>query len=93
MQVRDIMHTDVKTTSPSDTFEQVASVLRENGISSVIVMDAGTLAGIVTERTWSTSSPTAATREPPPSPSACRPTSTPSIPRRTSPRRPITWPA
>ena len=50
MQVRDIMHTDVKTTSPSDTFEHVASLLRENGISSVIVMDAGTLAGIVTER-------------------------------------------
>lgn len=50
MQVRDIMHTHVKTTSPSDTFDQVASVLRENGISSVIVMDAGTLAGIVTER-------------------------------------------
>ena len=50
MQVRDIMHTDVKTTSPSDTFEQVASVLREHGISSVIVMDGATLAGIVTER-------------------------------------------
>ena len=50
MQVRDIMHTDVKTTSPQDTFEQVATVLREHGISSVIVMDEGRLAGIVTER-------------------------------------------
>ena len=50
MQVRDIMHTDVKTTSPSDTFERVATVLREHGISSVIVMDGATLAGIVTER-------------------------------------------
>ena len=50
MQVRDIMHTDVKTTSPSDTFEQVATVLREHGISSVIVMEGDTLAGIVTER-------------------------------------------
>ena len=50
MQVRDIMHSDVKTTSPSDTFEQVATVLREHGISSVIVMDGATLAGIVTER-------------------------------------------
>jgi CBS domain-containing protein len=50
MQVRDIMHTDVKTTSPQDTFEQVATVLREHGISSVIVMEEGRLAGIVTER-------------------------------------------
>jgi CBS domain-containing protein len=93
MQVRDIMHTDVKTTSPSDTFEQVASVLRENGISSVIVMDAGTLAGIVTERDLVNLVADGGDLEPPPSPSACRPTSTPSIPRRTSPRRPITWPA
>ena len=50
MQVRDIMHTDVRTTSPSDTFEQVATMLREHGISSVIVMEGDTLAGIVTER-------------------------------------------
>jgi CBS domain-containing protein len=44
------MHTDVKTTAPEDTFDQVAIVLRENGISSVVVMDGGRLAGIVTER-------------------------------------------
>jgi CBS domain-containing protein len=50
MQVRDIMHTDVKTTSPRDTFEQVAGVLHEHGISSVVVLDSGNLAGIVTER-------------------------------------------
>ena len=50
MQVRDIVHTDVKTTSPSDTFERVATVLREHGISSVIVLEGDTLAGIVTER-------------------------------------------
>ena len=50
MQVRDIMHTDVKTTSPTDTFDHVATVLRENGISSVVVVEGGKLAGIVTER-------------------------------------------
>ena len=50
MQVRDIMHTDVKTTSPTDTFDNVATVLRENGISSVVVVEGGKLAGIVTER-------------------------------------------
>jgi CBS domain-containing protein len=50
MQVRDIMHTDVKTTAPTDTFDNVATVLRENGISSVVVVQEGRLAGIVTER-------------------------------------------
>ena len=50
MQVRDIMHTDVKVTSPEDTFAQVARALHEHGISSVVVMDGATLAGIVTER-------------------------------------------
>lgn len=50
MQVRDIMHTDVTTTSPEDTFDHVATLLREHGISSVVVLDAGALAGIVTER-------------------------------------------
>ena len=50
MQVRDIMHTDVKTTAPTDTFDNVATVLRENGISSVVVLEDGKLAGIVTER-------------------------------------------
>src|SRR5262245_64937913 len=50
MQVRDIMHTDVKTTEPTDTFDNVATVLRENGISSVVVVEDGKLAGIVTER-------------------------------------------
>jgi CBS domain-containing protein len=50
MQVRDIMHTDVKTAAPTDTFDHVATVLRENGISSVVVVEGGKLAGIVTER-------------------------------------------
>jgi CBS domain-containing protein len=50
MQVKDIMHADVKTAAPSDTFAQVAATLHENAISSVVVMDGETLAGIVTER-------------------------------------------
>jgi CBS domain-containing protein len=50
MQVRDIMHADVKTAAPDDTFERVATVLREHGISSVVILDAEGLAGIVTER-------------------------------------------
>jgi CBS domain-containing protein len=50
MQVRDIMHTDVKTTSPEDTFELVARVLHDNSISSVVVLEGDALAGIVTER-------------------------------------------
>ncbi len=50
MQVRDIMHADVKTAGPDDSFERVATVLREHGISSVVVLDGGKLAGIVTER-------------------------------------------
>lgn len=50
MQVRDIMNTDVKVTSPEDTFAQVAQLLHEHGISSVVVMDGANLAGIVTER-------------------------------------------
>jgi CBS domain-containing protein len=50
MQVRDIMHTDVKTTSADDTFARVASILHENAISSVVVTDGARIAGIVTER-------------------------------------------
>ncbi|GIU98375.1 MAG: hypothetical protein KatS3mg013_2178 [Actinomycetota bacterium] len=51
MQVGDIMHTDVKTADAQETFADVAKVMRSNGISSVVVLDAdGHLAGIVTER-------------------------------------------
>jgi CBS domain-containing protein len=50
MQVRDIMHPDVKTAAPEDTFERVATVLREHGISSVVILEGDRLAGIVTER-------------------------------------------
>ena len=50
MQVRDIMNANVKTAAPTDTFAQVAALLQEHGISSVVVLDGTALAGIVTER-------------------------------------------
>ncbi len=50
MQVRDIMHVDVKTARPEDTFADVAKIMRLHGISSVVVLDGSKLAGIVTER-------------------------------------------
>ncbi|MGH2659521.1 MAG: CBS domain-containing protein [Actinomycetota bacterium] len=50
MQVADIMKADVKSTSPGDTFANVARLLHDNTISSVVVMDGDRLAGIVTER-------------------------------------------
>lgn len=50
MQVGDIMTRDVKTASASDSFADVAKILHDNRISSVIVLDGGRLAGIVTER-------------------------------------------
>lgn len=50
MQVKDIMHPDVKTASATATYADVAALLHENAISSVVVMDGDRLAGIVTER-------------------------------------------
>jgi CBS domain-containing protein len=50
MQVGEIMHTDVKTASADDTFADVAKIMRSNGISSVVMLDAKKLQGIVTER-------------------------------------------
>jgi CBS domain-containing protein len=50
MQVSDIMHREVVTVAAGDSFAQVAAVLHEHGISSVVVQDDGTPTGIVTER-------------------------------------------
>ena len=50
MQVADIMKANVKSTSSGDTFANVARLLHDNAISSVVVMDGDRLAGIVTER-------------------------------------------
>jgi CBS domain-containing protein len=50
MQVGDIMTTDVKTVGREDTFAEVAKILREKGISSVVVTEGDQIAGIITER-------------------------------------------
>jgi CBS domain-containing protein len=50
MQVGDVMKSAVKTTTSDQTFAHVAKVLKDNAISSVVVMDGDRLAGIVTER-------------------------------------------
>lgn len=50
MRVADIMTTDVKTASADDTFADVARLLHDSGISSVIVKDGDAPTGIVTER-------------------------------------------
>lgn len=50
MQVGDIMSRDVKTISADATFAQVATMLRENAISSVMIIDGERPAGILTER-------------------------------------------
>src|ERR671931_2277077 len=50
MQVGDIMTSEVKTASASDTFADVARILHDNRISSVIVLEGDQVAGIVTER-------------------------------------------
>jgi CBS domain-containing protein len=50
MLVGEIMHPDVKTASPSDSFADVAKMMRSHGISSVVVLDGKKLQGIVTER-------------------------------------------
>lgn len=50
MNVGEIMHRDVVTIDPQDTFQHAAQVLREHGISSVIVKADGGAGGIVTER-------------------------------------------
>ena len=50
MLVGEIMHSDVKTASTSDSFADVAQMMRSKGISSVVVLDGKKLQGIVTER-------------------------------------------
>ena len=50
MLVGEIMHSDVKTASATDSFADVAKMMRSNGISSVVVLDGKKLQGIVTER-------------------------------------------
>ena len=50
MQVGDIMTREVKTVGPDASFSDVATILRDNTISSVVVVEGERVAGIVTER-------------------------------------------
>jgi CBS domain-containing protein len=50
MRVGDIMTADVKTVSPGDSFAEAARILSEGGISSVVVKEGESVAGIITER-------------------------------------------
>ena len=48
--VRDIMRTSLVTLSPGETVETAVRIMKENNIGSVLVVDAGKLVGIFTER-------------------------------------------
>ena len=50
MQVAEVMKANVVTARPGDTFADVARLLHDNHISSVVVLEGDALAGIVTER-------------------------------------------
>lgn len=50
MKIADIMRREVFSVEASNTFAHAAAVLRREGISSVLVMEAGALRGIITER-------------------------------------------
>ena len=50
MQVGDIMTSDVKTAETTASLSEAAKILHQNKISSVIITEAGRIAGIVTER-------------------------------------------
>lgn len=50
MQIGELMRREVRTTEGSATIAEVARMLRDGGISSVVVLDGGRLAGIITER-------------------------------------------
>lgn len=49
-QLREIMTSEVFTTSPTATIADVARTMTQKRIGSAVVMDAGWLAGIFTER-------------------------------------------
>lgn len=50
MQIGELMHRDVRTTTATATIAEVARLLKDHGISSVVVLEDGRLSGIVTER-------------------------------------------
>jgi CBS domain-containing protein len=50
MKVSDIMTAACLTDSPEDSIAQAAAKMRQNQTGSILVMDSGKLAGILTER-------------------------------------------
>ncbi len=50
MQAGDIMTTEVQTVAPTATLADAARIMREKGISSVLVKEGDEVAGILTER-------------------------------------------
>lgn len=48
--LRDIMTTDLTTTDPRATLKEVATLMREQDIGNVLIMDGDTLSGIITDR-------------------------------------------
>ncbi|MEB3780609.1 MAG: CBS domain-containing protein [Desulfurococcales archaeon] len=48
--VKDIMRTELVTLSPGETVESAVRLMKENNIGSILVVDAGKLVGIFTER-------------------------------------------
>lgn len=50
MRIGELMHRDVRTTTTTATVTEVARLLKEHGISSVVILEDGRLSGIVTER-------------------------------------------
>lgn len=52
MRVRDVMSTEVVTVLPQSTYEEVAKILYEQGLSGVPVLDeTGKLIGMISEKT------------------------------------------
>ena len=50
MKVRDIMTTDVETASPDTTLQQIATMMKEQDVGSIPIVDGDELVGIVTDR-------------------------------------------
>lgn len=50
MKIREIMTTDVKTVSPTDTVSQAASAMEQLNVGSIPVVDNNKVVGIVTDR-------------------------------------------
>jgi signal-transduction protein with cAMP-binding, CBS, and nucleotidyltransferase domain len=50
MQVRNLMRSPVVSVDSDQTLQQAAQVMQEHGIGSVVVKQAGQVAGILTER-------------------------------------------